>query len=120
MELIDDRGLADAGVSGHEHQLRPAGGYHAVEARQDGFDLGRSSVRFLGNEQPVWRVVLTNRKFVDAAMSVPFRKAVSKIPFSTGRRLVALLSGFSEQLDDDCRNRTRDAFHPVGGRNRLS
>ena len=39
MELIDDRGLADAGISGNQHQLRPAAGDDAVEGGEQGIDL---------------------------------------------------------------------------------
>ena len=31
MELIDNGGLADTGIAGHKHQLRPAAGDHPVE-----------------------------------------------------------------------------------------
>ena len=67
-------GLADTGVAGNEHQLRSAAGYDAVEGRRAGFDLGCSPVQLLGNQQPVRRVVLAEREFVDAALRLPIRQ----------------------------------------------
>src|SRR3954470_23787657 len=40
MKLVDDRGLADAGVSGDQHQLRPAASNDTVEGGKQGTDLG--------------------------------------------------------------------------------
>src|SRR5262249_46724460 len=120
MELIDDGGLADTGISRNEHQLRPAAGYDAIEGGEQGLDLACTPVQFLGDHQPVRRVVLTKREFVDAAPRFPFSKTAPKVSLDAGRCLVALLSSLSEQLHDDYRNRTRDAFQPLGGRHRLS
>ena len=78
MELIDDGRLADAGISGDEHQLRRAARYDALEGGEQGIDLARSAVQFFGNQQPVWRVVFAKREFVDAALSFPFSKAAPK------------------------------------------
>ena len=61
MELIDDRGFADAGISGNEHQLRPAAGHNPVEGGEQSIDLGCAPVQFLGNQQPVWRVLFAER-----------------------------------------------------------
>jgi len=44
MELIDDGGLADTGVSGNKNQLRLSPGYNAVEGGEQGFDFGFSPV----------------------------------------------------------------------------
>ena len=65
MELIHDRGLADAGVSGDEHQLRPAAGNNAVESGEKGVDLTVAPVQFLGNQEAIRRVMLARREIVD-------------------------------------------------------
>src|SRR5215468_10580718 len=49
VELIDDGGLADPRISRNKHQLGHAAGHDAVEAGQQGIDLSRSPVQFLGN-----------------------------------------------------------------------
>ena len=41
VELVDDRGLADAGVAGDQHQLRPAARDDAIEGGEQGVDLAR-------------------------------------------------------------------------------
>ena len=41
------------------------------------------------------------RKFVDAALSFPFSKAVPKITLNARRRLIAFLGGLGQQLHDD-------------------
>src|SRR5215471_17711001 len=110
MELIDNRGLANAGVSRNEHQLRSAAGYHPLEGGQQGVDFGCSSVQFLGNQQPVRRVVFTKQKFVDAVLPFPLSKAATKITLRAGCRLIALLRSLGEQLHDDGRNRAWNAL----------
>ena len=44
MELIDDGGLADTGVSRNEHQLRRAALDDAIEGGEQGLDLARPPV----------------------------------------------------------------------------
>ena len=58
VQLVDDRGLADAGIAGDQHQLRRAAGHDAVEGGEQGVDLALPPVQLLGNQQPVRRVVL--------------------------------------------------------------
>src|SRR5579864_2880270 len=120
MELVDDGGLADAGVSGNEHQLRLAAGNDTVESSEEGFNFRCSPVQFFGNQQPVWRVLFAEREFVDTMLSFPFSKAAPKVARSAGSGLVSFLSGFGEQLHDDCRDRARNAVQLLAGRNWLS
>src|SRR4051812_14926245 len=113
MKLIDDGGLANAGVPGNEHQLWPAAGHDAVEGLEQGIDLGLSPVQFLWNQQPLWRVVFAKREFVDASLSRPLSKAAPKIALHAGRRLVSLLSVFGEQFHNDCRDRAGDILQSL-------
>ena len=46
----------------------------AVEGGEQGLDLARSPVQFLGDQQPVWRVVFAKREIVDAALTSPIRQ----------------------------------------------
>src|SRR5258708_2325593 len=119
MELIDDGGLADPGVSGNKHQLRLAPGYKAVESREQVLDFGFSPVQFLRNQQPIRRVVFAQREFVDAMMRFPFSKTAPKVTLEASRCLIALLSRLGEQLHDDCRNSGRDTLQPLAGWCRL-
>ena len=50
VQLIDDRGLTDTGISGDEHQFRPAAGHDPVEGGEQGVDLTRAPVQFLRDQ----------------------------------------------------------------------
>src|SRR5215510_11703517 len=58
VQLIDDRGFADSGVAGNQHQLRPAAGYDTIKRSEQDLDLARSPVQFLRDYQPIVSVVL--------------------------------------------------------------
>src|SRR5690348_4605321 len=107
MKFIDDSGLADARVSGNEHQLRPAAGYDTVEGGEQSIDLGCSPVQFLGDQQPVRYVVFAGCEFVDTASSFPFGETAPKVALDTRGCLVALLSSLGVQLHDDGRDGVR-------------
>src|SRR5258708_33456689 len=113
MQLAEDGGLADPGVSGNKHQLRLAPGYNAVEGSEQGIDFGFPPVQLLWNQQPVWRVMFAQREFVDAMLRFPFSKTAPKVTLEAGRGLITLLSRLGEQLHDDCRNGARNIFHPL-------
>src|ERR1700675_1427030 len=106
MKFIDDRGFADAGISGDQHQLRRAVVDYAIEAGEQGLCLARPSVQLLGKQQPIGRVVLAKRKGVDASFTLPFGKTVPKITLDASCGLVALLGGLREQLYDDFGDRS--------------
>src|ERR1700693_2846372 len=120
MQLMDDRGLADPGVSGNKHQLRPATGYNAIECSEQGVDFGFSPVQFLWNQQPVRRVMFAKREFVDATLRFPFSETALKVTLDASRCLIALLRRLGEQLHDDCRNRARNTVHLLAWWCRLS
>src|SRR5713101_4396702 len=120
MKFIDDRGFADAGISGDQHQLRRAVVDYAVKAGEQGLYLARPSVQLLGKQQPIGRVVFAKRKGIDAPFSLPFGKTVPKITLDASGRLVAFLGGLREQLHDDFGDRSGDTLQPFTGRQRLS
>src|SRR5882724_2192327 len=53
VQLIDERGFSDAGISGHEHELRRALIDHPIERREQRPDLRLASVQLLRNHEPV-------------------------------------------------------------------
>src|SRR5262249_22327812 len=57
VQLAHDRALADTGISGNQHQLWRAAFDDAVEGGEQGIDLALAPVEFLGNQEPVWRIV---------------------------------------------------------------
>ena len=72
MQLIDDRRLTDAGIVGHQYELRRTTLNDAVEAGEQGLDLVLSPVQLFGDEQPIGRVVVAQWELVDPALSFPF------------------------------------------------
>ena len=96
VHLVDDGGLPDPGIPGHEHQRRSATRDDALEGGEQGLDLALSSVQFLRNQQPVRRVVFAEREVVDAPLSLPCRKTPPEVALQAGRGLVAVLGRLGE------------------------
>src|SRR5229473_3016912 len=120
MELIDNGGFADAGVTRDKHELRPVAGYNAVKGSEQGVDFRFSPVQFLWDQQSVGRVLFAKWELVDAVVRFPFGKAAPKIACGAGCCLISLLSRLGEQLHDDCRNRARNTLQSLRGWCRLS
>ena len=96
MQLIDNRGFADPRISGDKHQLRSAGSDNTVEGGKQSIDFASASVQFLGNQEPIWHVVLPKHEFVNPPLSFPFHQAAPEITLDTGRRLIALLRSLGQ------------------------
>ena len=120
VQFIDDRGLADAGIAGDQHQLRRPAGDDAIEGGKQGCDLARPPVELLGDQQPVGRVLLAQGEVVDVTPDFPCGQAASQIALDAARGLVPLLGRLGQQLHDDGRDRGRDMLHPLAWRHRLS
>src|SRR5215471_7858121 len=71
MEFIDHGGLADAGISGNEHQLGPAGRHDTIEGSEQGFDLALTAVQLFWNHEAVVDVVFARREIVNTARQLP-------------------------------------------------
>ena len=93
VQLVDHRGLADPGITGHEHQLRRAVGHDTVEGSKQRVNLALPAVQPLRDQQPIRRVLHTQREWLDAAGCFPVRQTPQKIARETGSGLVALLGG---------------------------
>ena len=109
--------LADAGIAGHQYQLRRAGRDDPIERGEQNLDLALSSVQSLGNQQSIRRVVFAERKIIDAVLGLPLRQTPPEIAFYAGRCLVALLCRLGEQPHDDRGHRRREvaATRSAGG-----
>src|SRR6202021_4112420 len=95
------------GISGNEHQFRPATFHNSIEGCEQGLDLLRSPIQFLRDQKPVWSVVFAKREFLNsvgtssflrqgfgghACSSVfPCNKAAPKIALNARRCLIAFL-----------------------------
>ena len=67
VELVDDRGLADAGVSGNEHQLWPPASDDAIERGEQGVELVVPPVQLLGDHEAIRSVIA--RRAVKSSMA---------------------------------------------------
>src|SRR5580658_750321 len=117
VQLVHHRGFTDARITAHKHELWPTLRHDPVEGRKQCAYLALSTIQLLGNQQPVWKVLLAKREFVDVVLRPPLAKTTPKITLQAGCSLVSLLSGFGEQLHDDGRNGARYIWHALGGRN---
>src|ERR1700691_1765731 len=71
VQLMNDRGFADSGVTGHQNQRRCSGGDHSVEGGQQDLALLVTSVEFLGHDESVGSVVRAEGERVDASHRFP-------------------------------------------------
>src|SRR5580704_11249854 len=98
MQLINDGGLADAGITGYEHELGCTLSHDPIERREQNIDLALPPVQLLWDQKSVRGVVGAQREWGDAAMRLPFRQTPAKIGFQAGGSLVALLGVLGKQL----------------------
>ena len=75
VELVDNRGLADARVSGHEHQLWPPASDDAIERGEERVELVVAPVQLLGNHEAIRSVIRAGREHVDGSLRLPLRQA---------------------------------------------
>ena len=108
VQLVHHRGLADAGVSRNEYEFRRTRGDDLLERVEQSGHLARASVELFGDQHPVERIVLAERKRVDAATGFPRGAAPLKIALDTGGGLVAVLGILSEQFHDQLGDRLGD------------
>ena len=71
MQFVYDRGLADPGVAGYQHDLRCAARNDSVEGFEQCFALPIAPIELLGDQQPVRCVVCAERKRVNASEGFP-------------------------------------------------
>ena len=57
VQFVDDRGFADAGIAGDQHEFGRAIGHDPIERGDKAFDLRFASIEFFGDQQPVGPVV---------------------------------------------------------------
>ncbi|HUB14632.1 MAG TPA: hypothetical protein VMB34_21965 [Acetobacteraceae bacterium] len=119
VQLVYNGGFADAGIARDQHEFRRAGGDHPIERGEQGLDLALSAVKVFRHQQPVRRVVLAQREFVDPASRFPLRQAQPQVMLHAGRGLIAFLGRLGKQLHGDGRDRDRHIRQPLGGRYRL-
>ncbi len=53
MEFLDDGGLADSGITGHQHEIRFTGGDDLIKGSQKCFDFSIAPVQFFRQMEPI-------------------------------------------------------------------
>src|ERR1700728_1476037 len=98
VELIDDCGFADAGVSGDQHQFRSATANDAVESGEQSVNLAVPPVQLLGDHEAIRSVMSAWCEVIDASLGLPLGQAAPKIALNSRRCLIPLLRRLGEQL----------------------
>ena len=73
MQLVHDRRLADARISGYQHELGGSLRHHSIERCEQRIDFALPPVQLLGYQQLVRQVVRAEREWIDATLRLPLR-----------------------------------------------
>ena len=120
MQLVYHRRFADPGISRDKDQLGSAACDDPIERGEQHLNFALPPVEFLGDHKPVRRVVFAERELADSVLGLPRMEASLQIMLDAGRRLIAFLRRFREQLHDDHGDRGRSIFSPLARSHRLS
>src|ERR1700686_3573697 len=100
-------------MPGDQYQFRWTTVDHTIEGGEQGLDLALPPVELLGNQEPVGRVVFTEREVINPAVRLPFHQAAANVALEPACGLIAVLSRLGEQLHNDRRDGARDFVHSV-------
>src|SRR6516225_5009035 len=101
LQLLDYRGLANAGMTGYKRQFGPAAGDDTLERVEQRFDLSVTTVQPLRDPKPVRRVLRAKKERIDAPARLPVREALLQVGFNPCSRLIAFLDSLSQELHND-------------------
>ena len=91
-----------------------------IERGEQHLNFALPPVEFLGDHKAVRRVVFAERELADSVLGLPRMEASLQIMLDAGRRLIAFLRRFREQLHDDHGHTGRNIFSPLARSHRLS
>src|SRR6516164_5916820 len=98
LQLLDYRGLANAGITGYKRQFGPAACDDALEHVEQRFDLSVTTVQPLRDPEPLRRVMRAKEERIDASARLPVREALIQVGFDPSSRLIAFLGGLGQEL----------------------
>ncbi len=119
VQLIDQRGLADARSAGDEHEL-PGAGARAGKGRVQRPHLLIAAVERGRDLEALGVIVLSQGKAPDLAAGLELAQALLQVVGAAASALVALLGHLGHELGDDVRDRGRDGGIEVVGRRGLA
>ncbi len=119
VELLDQRGLADARGAGHEHEL-PGARARALEGRVQRVHLVIAAVERGRDLEALGVIVLSQGKAPDLAAGLELAQALLQVVSAAASALVALLGHLGHELGDDVRDRGRDGGIDLVGRRGLA
>ena len=115
--LLNQRGLADAGVARDQDQFGLP--YRdAIEGLQQPGDLGLSTVQPLGDGEPIAEVLLGQGEGFDSAGRVQPLGRAGQVRLDAFGALVAIVGAFGHQSENQIREQERHPRVADGGRNR--
>src|SRR3984957_13998507 len=120
VEFVHQRGLADAGIAGDEHELGCAIRHDPVESAEQRLDLVLPAIKLLRHDETFRGIVRAQRERLYAVMGLPVREALPQIDRETSGGLIPVLSGLGQELHYDRRERPWDARDPLVGRKRAA
>lgn len=120
VDLIHQRGLADAGIARHQHQLGCSLDRYPVEGGQQAAGFVLAAIQGLGHQQAFGDVLAGQGEGRDGAGGLQLQQAARQVGGEAGGGLVALLGGLGQQLQDDVRHRAGQSVDPLGRAGRLA
>jgi hypothetical protein len=120
MELVHERGFANASIAGDEHELCCAVSNDSIKGGEQRRDLVLPAVKLLRRHETVRHVAGAEWEWFYAAMGLPFRQALPQIDHKTRGGLVAVLRILGEEHHHNRGERFRDARDPLVRRRRLA
>ncbi len=120
VQLVQDRGLSDAGIAGHEHNLWGTFGHDPIEGREQCVNFLLAPVQLLWDQQSVRHVVRAQRKPIDPSAGFQGREAAPEIGLNARGGLITFLGHLREKLHDNRRDRLWQPLHPFTWEHRLS
>ncbi len=116
LQLVDENGLADARVPGHQDELRSPGVGHALERAEQQGNLLLPAVELLGDPEAVRHVPLAQGERLDLLSGAPLREAPLEVVPEAAGALVPVFDALGEELQDDARDRLRHLRDDLGRR----
>lgn len=72
VQLVHYRRFADTGIAGYQNEFGGTPHHHPIERSEESIDLAFPPVQHFGYQQSVRQVVCAKRKWIDAAVRLPF------------------------------------------------
>ncbi len=100
VELVHDRGFPDAGITGHQYQLRRAMRCYVFESLEQAADLKVPPVYLLRDQKLIRNIVNSDRERRDLFPGFQGRETLPQVFLYADSGLITLLRYFGEEPHD--------------------